>query len=149
MVPPNHGPVHWPPVAVSSAPIRRLPSHPCVPSLLTVPPGVCTAVRGTSVSLAPSTRKVTLAASALGASARTMSRPATSGPVIRIWATRATPFHEGVRLDVGAGLLAPGLVVRAFPWPVWAAVAATLRVACGRVLPVTVAGPRRIHTGFP
>jgi cob(I)alamin adenosyltransferase len=40
----------------------------------------------------------------------------------------------------------PGLPLRAFPVPMSGPVA---RCACGGASPVTVAGPRRIHTGFP
>src|SRR5829696_845226 len=84
-----------------------LPSHEWTPSLLTAAPVVCTVVRGTSVFAAPSTRRVTLAACALDASARRTSSPAANGPESLSWATESHPFPRG-RIGLTVGGRSPG-----------------------------------------
>src|SRR5689334_20107946 len=76
--PSNQLPVHWPPVACSSAPATLVPVHVCAGSLslLTDVVVVVRRVVGTSVRDAPSTRTVTAAGPA--ATAEPASAPATS-----------------------------------------------------------------------
>ena len=63
---------------------------------------------------------------------------------------RATPFREGVSaLRSEGGLLASGPTSRAFPARAWRASGCGLDGRVRWASPVTVAGPRRIRTGFP
>src|SRR4051794_13611523 len=128
-------------VASSSAAEPDVPGQPVLGS---VESNSVTGVRASSVALLPSTRTDTVgAATADAASARARRRPAT--PARRTECKRATPFHEGCSaFRSEAGLLAPGSDLVA---PSRAALRHSDVVR--RASPVTVAGPRRIHTGFP
>ena len=63
---------------------------------------------------------------------------------------RATPFHEGFRLGGRREVSwLPGPPVRAFPGRAWRSSGCGLDGRVRWASPVTVAGPRRIRTGFP
>src|SRR5450755_539730 len=118
-----------------------------VPPLVIEPACVRTTVVDSSVRDFPSTRTDTVvpAASAVVLGTRTNASAAPLRARIFLWCMRATPFREGILAwRSEAGLLAYGPTSRAFPvaarhqWLV-------LRLAS----PITVAGPRRIFTGFP
>src|SRR5919199_1317430 len=152
-MPSNHWPPQSPPVATSSAPATLVPVHVCpgCPVLLTGSTRVRTVVGSSSVASWPSTRTVTsagpaaMAAGGAARQARTARRPA----VRPVSIGEATPFHEGCSAwRAGGGLLASGHhPLRALP--AQSPVAGGRRDRLRGAPPVTVAGPRRIRTGFP